>query len=328
LLWKVKQPEYHSSQVLRGRLFRKAGKRRCTDIDMTRNFSSRGVKPGLAVSWCLIIALGLPLAARAQTVIATNTVTTTTVTESVTAGTTNISTNVATVVTVTPPPPKWDTTFTFGLTVTGGNTKTLLANVDLATQLKTPDNEYIYDVNGAYGENDEVVNAESLDGSAQYNRLATERLYYGIKVEGYHDSIAGIDYRITASPLAGYYLIKNSDTSLVAEIGPGYIYQRDEYEPAGTSTGSDSTSSHATLRLAERFDHKFNANTKIWEKLEIIPEVNNFGNFYADGEIGVSSALSKHTALTTYIDDTYYQVPSAGRLRDDVKLVTGLTYKF
>jgi putative salt-induced outer membrane protein YdiY len=295
---------------------------------MTRNFVPRNLKPGLLATLCLGFVLGLPLATRAQPAITTTTVTTTKVTEAVTAGVTNVTTNVTTDVSVTPPPPKWDTTFTFGMTVTGGNTKTLLANVDLATQLKTPDNEYLYDINGAYGENDEVVNAESLDGSGQYNRLATDRLYYGVKVEGYHDSIAGIDYRLTASPLAGYYFIKNPNTSLAAEIGPGYIYQRDEYEPAGTSTGSDSEFSHATLRLAERFDHKFNADTKIWEKAEMIPQVNNFGNFYADGEIGVSSALSKHTALTTYIDDTYYQVPSFGRLKNDVKLVTGLTYKF
>ena len=276
----------------------------------------------------IFLSPALTLPARGQTAVTTNTEVTTTVTTSASATNTTVTTNVTTKVTLSPPLPAWQTTFTFGLTVTGGNTKTLLANVDLATQLKTPDNEYLYDVNGAYGENNDLVNAESLDGSGQYNRLATGRLYYGIKVEGYHDSIAGIDYRLTASPLAGYYLIKNPDTSLVAEIGPGYIYQRDEYEPAGTSTGSDSTFSHATLRLAERFEHHFNANTKIWEKAEIVPQVNNFGNFYADGEIGISSALSKHTALTTYIDDTYYQVPSPGRLKNDVKLVSGITYKF
>ena len=295
---------------------------------MTHNFLRRCVRTTVLTLACPALVLGLPLATHAQTAETTNTTVTTVVTTAVNATNTIITTNVTTAVTLSPPLPAWQTTFTFGLTVTGGNTKTLLAGVDLSTQLKTPVNEYLFDVNGAYGENDEVVNAESLDGSGQYNRLATERLYYGIKVEGYHDSIAGIDYRLTASPLVGYYLIKTTNTSLVAEIGPGYIYQRDEYEPAGTSTGSDSTSSHATIRLAERFDHEFNANTKIWEKVEVIPEVNNFGNFYSDGEIGVSSTLSKHTALTTYIDDTYYQVPSAGRLRNDVKLVSGITYKF
>ncbi len=295
---------------------------------MKRNFLRRCPAPAVLAPLCLGFALGLPLATRAQTNITTTTVTTTKVTTAVTAGATNVTTNVTTEISVTPPPVKWDTTFTFGLTVTGGNTKTLLTSVDLQTQRKTPMDEYLFDVNGTYGENNEVVNAESLDGSGQYNRTITDGLYYGLKVDGFHDGIAGIDYRLTVSPLVGYYLIKQTNTSLAVEIGPGYIYQRDEYEPAGTSTGSDSEFSHATLRLAERFEHKFSPSTKIWENVEIIPQVNNFGNFYADGEIGVSSALSKHTSLTTYVDDYYYQVPTLGHLRDDVKLVTGLTYKF
>jgi putative salt-induced outer membrane protein YdiY len=287
---------------------------------MTRNFVPRRPAPAVPALLCLVLALGLPLATRAQTNITTTTVTTTTVTAAVTAGDTNITTNVTTATTVFPPPAEWDTTLTVGLTVTGGNTKTLLTSVDFSTQFKTPDNEYLFDVNGAYGENNEIVNAESLDGSGQYNRLATERLYYGLKVDGFHDGIAGIDYRLTVTPLAGYYLIKTPNTFLVAEIGPGYVYQRNE--------GSDTTMSHAAMRLGERFEHSFTKTTKIWEKAEIIPQVNNFGNFYSDGEIGVSATLSKHTALSSYVDDSYYQIPTPGNLRNDIKFVTGLTYKF
>jgi putative salt-induced outer membrane protein YdiY len=260
------------------------------------------------------------LTGRAQTTTATNTVVTTVVTTTATATNTASSTNVTTTVTVTPAPVRWDTTFTFGLTVTGGNTKTLLTSVDLESQRKSPLNEILLDVNGTYGENNNVKNAEQLDGSGQYNRLATDRLYYGIKEDGFHDGIAGIDYRITSTPLAGYYLLKAPKTELGVEIGPGYVYQR--------NLGSDTTLSHATLRLGERFQHSFSGGTKIWEKMEILPEVNNFGNYYADGEIGISATLSKHTALTSYVDDSYYSVPALGLLHNDVKLVTGLTYKF
>ena len=154
------------------------------------------------------------------------------------------------------------------------------------------------------------------------NTTASPRnvIYYGIKLDGYHDAIAGIDYRYTASPLAGYYLIKTPSTLLGVEIGPGYIYQRNQ--------GSDTTLSHATLRAGERFEHKINGTTKIWQKLEILPEVNNFGNYYTDGEIGINTAITKHASLTSFIDDSYYSVPAVGFLHNDFKLVTGITYKF
>jgi putative salt-induced outer membrane protein YdiY len=214
----------------------------------------------------------------------------------------------------------WSTSATFALTVTGGNTKTLLTTVDFNTQRKSADNEFLFDLNGTYGENNNVKNAEQLDGTGQYNRLATERLYYGIKLDGFHDGIAGIDYRFTVSPLAGYYLVKSPSTSLGLEIGPGYAYQRSE--------GSDTTQSHATLRGGERFEHKINGTTKVWQDAEILPEISDFGNFYADGEVGINTAITKHASLTSYIQDSYYSVPTGGRLHNDIKLVTGITYKF
>ena len=290
---------------------------------MARNFLIRGAQPAVFTLSCLasaLIALGLPLTARAQMPVTTNTVVTTTVTTSANATNTTVSTNVTTKVTLIPPPVAWSTSATFAFTLTGGNTKTLLTTVDFNTQRLSPENEFFLDVNGTYGENNNVKNAESLEGTGQYNRLATKHFYYGIKLDGYHDGIAGIDYRYTASPLAGYYLVKTPNTLLGVEIGPGYIYQRNE--------GSDTTLSHATARAGERFEHKINGTTKVWQNIEIVSEVNNFGNYYADGQLGINTAITKHAGLTSYVQDNYYSMPVAGRLHNDFKLVTGITYKF
>lgn len=289
---------------------------------MTYSSARRHLKPVISTSLSLGLALAATLAARAQTDPATKVITTTTTKVVTTKSDTNVTTttNVTVDVELSPPPVKWQTTATFGLTVTGGNTKTLLTTLDFQTQRKSAKNEILLDANGTYGENNNVKNAEQFDANGQYNRLATERLYYGLSVDGYHDGIAGIDYRLTVSPLVGYYFIKAPNTSLVGEVGPGYVYQRNE--------GSDTTLSHAALRVAERFEHKFSPSTRVWQKVEFIPEVNNFGNWYADGEVGIDTSISKHASLTSYVQDTYYQVPTPGRLKNDIKLVTGLTYKF
>jgi putative salt-induced outer membrane protein YdiY len=292
---------------------------------MTHKTSFRSFNSGVFAISSLafaLVAAGLPLTARAQT--ATNPITKTEVTTTVittTTGTNSFTTtNVATKVTLIPPPVAWSISATFALTVTGGNTKTLLTTVDFNAQRKSPENEFLFDINGTYGENDDVKNAESLQGTGQYNHLATERLYYGIRLDGLHDGIAGIDYRFTVAPLAGYYLIKSPNTSLGVEFGPGYIYQR--------NLGSDTTLSHGSLRVGERFEHKINGTTKIWENAEFLPQLANLGNYYTDGEIGINTAITKHAGLTCFVDDSYYSVPATGKLHNDFKLVTGITYKF
>ena len=222
-----------------------------------------------------------------------------------------------------PPPPKWESSVALGFTVTGGNTRTMLATANFNTSRKTPLNEFLAGGDGTYGKDttgtNDIKSAESLHGFTQYNRLATDRLYYGIRLDGLHDAVAGVNYRFTAAPLLGYYLIKETNTSLVTELGPGFVYQRQS---------GQLPSDFATLRLGERFEHKFSTAARVWENLEILPKVDNFTDYYADGEVGVDTAITKHADWTTYVQDTYYNIPTPGRLKNDIKLVTGIKYKF
>lgn len=222
-----------------------------------------------------------------------------------------------------PPPPKWQTSATLGATVTEGNTRTILVTGNFQTQRKSQFNEFLAGGDGAYGKDttgtNDIKSAESLHGFSQYNRLATDRLYYGLHLDALHDAVAGINYRFTAAPLVGYYFIKATNTTLSTEIGPGFVYQR--------NTGQD-PDSFATLRLGERFEHKFNPNVRLYQDVEILPQVDRFGNYYVNAEIGLDSTLSKHVAWTTYLQDSYYNEPTPGRLKNDLKIVSGIKYTF
>jgi len=212
----------------------------------------------------------------------------------------------------------WESTAAAGLTLTRGNSKTLLATIDIGTQRKSKVDEILLGADATYGEDNDVKNAETLHGFGQYNRFITERFYYGLRLDGMHDAIADVNYRFTVSPLLGYYLIKQTNTTLSVEAGPGYVYQRQ----GGVSKG------YATLRLGERFEHKFSAAAKMWQSFEILPELDKFNNYNINAEIGAEAALTKHASLRSYIQDTYYNIPAAGREKNDVKLVGALAYKF
>jgi putative salt-induced outer membrane protein YdiY len=213
---------------------------------------------------------------------------------------------------------KWETTASLGLTITSGNSDSVLANAQILSLKKWEQNEIRLGADAAYGELDNEKNVEGLHGFAQYNRLFTERAYGYVRLDGLHDAIADIEYRFTFSPGAGYYFIKNEQTTLSGEVGPAFIYEK----VGGEETG------YFTARLAERFEHKFNENVRIWQSLEFLPQVDDLNNFLINAEVGVESKLTEKLSLKVFAIDNYDNEPAPGRKENDLKVVTAVGYTF
>jgi len=219
---------------------------------------------------------------------------------------------------VPPPPPKWEKSAALGLTLTEGNSDTLLVTANVLAARKGERNEISLGADGTYGENNDVKNNETLHGFVQYNRLFTDRFYGYARLDGLHDAIADVEYRFTFSPGVGYYFIKNERTRLSAEAGPGYIYEKQGDDERG----------YFIARLAEKFDHKFNDKTRIWQSLEFLPEIEDFDNYIVNAEVGVETQLMTKLALRSSLQDTYDNEPAPGRKKNDIKLVTALVWRF
>lgn len=213
---------------------------------------------------------------------------------------------------------KWESSAALGFTLSTGNSETLLGTADFNGTKKWDAYEWIVGANLTYGENDGTKNADSQRILTQLNWLVSERAFAYGRVEAMRDTIADIDYRIPLSVGMGYYFIKNKDTFLSAEVGPGFVLEK--------KGGNSDT--YMTLRAAERFEHKFNENVKLWQSLEYTPQVDDFDNFQVVAELGIEAKLSKALSLRTYIQDTYVNKPAAGRKDNDAKLVTAIAYKF
>jgi putative salt-induced outer membrane protein YdiY len=223
--------------------------------------------------------------------------------------------------------PVWEKSASVGLTLTRGNSETLLATANILAAKKWQRNELSLGADGTYGETklpgatDSTKNAESLHGFIQYNRLFTERLYGYGRIDALHDAVADIEYRLTFSPGAGYYFIKNENTKLSAEAGPAFILEK---------LGSADEHGYFTLRLAERFEQKISDRARIWQSAEILPQVDDFDNYLINAELGIEADLTKdkRLALRSFIQDSYDNVPAPGRKRNDLKWVTAIAYKF
>jgi putative salt-induced outer membrane protein YdiY len=84
-----------------------------------------------------------------------------------------------------------------------------------------------------------------------------------------------------------------------------------------------------TLRLAERFEHKFTENNaRVWESVECLPQINDFNNFVVNAEVGLEAAVYKKISLQVYAQDNFVNEPAAGRQQNDLRIVSGLKYKF
>ncbi len=221
-----------------------------------------------------------------------------------------------------PPPPddatKWKTTAAAGLTLTSGNSDSVMFTANVLGVKKWAQNELRLGADGAYGENNDVKSAETAHAFGQFNRLFSERTFGYVRIDALHDGIADVDYRLTFSPGAGYYFIKNKTTSLVGELGPAFIYEK---------LGNETTG-YFTLRLAERFEHQLNERVRIWQSIEILPQVDDFENFLVNAEIGVETELIEKLKLRVFAVDNYDNRPAPGRKKNDLKLVTAIAYEF
>ena len=220
----------------------------------------------------------------------------------------------------------WETTAAAGLTITSGTKDTLLATAGLNTSRKWEKDEFALGVAGGYGQDDNNAagtnspNTEFVSAFAQYNHLITERFYVGLRLDFLYDGIANLDYRFTVSPLAGYYLIKNTNTTFAVEVGPAAVHEKYAGEESDTYLG---------IRFAERLEHKISDTTKIWETVSYVPQVDRWTeNYVITAEAGIDTAITKKWSLRVVLQDVYTSEPGPGSEHNELRLIAGTAYKF
>ena len=216
--------------------------------------------------------------------------------------------------------PKWEGSVNAGLTLTSGNSDSVLFTVGGKATKKWDQNEFLLGAVAGYGKSDDVNNNEFAQGYAQYNHLFTERFYGGLRLDASYDGIADLAYRITLTPLAGYYFIKTTNTTLSAEVGPSLVTEKYFNQNPNTYCG---------IRFGEKFDHQLTETTKVWEYASYTPQVDRWTEKYIiNVELGISADINKAWGLRVVAQYIYDSEPAPGRERGDFRLIAGTQYKF
>ena len=213
----------------------------------------------------------------------------------------------------------WKTTVGLNVAVARGNSSSTLVGGNILTARKWEQNELSFGADGAYGRANGTRNVENYGGFGQYNRLLNERWYVYGRGDIRRDTIASINYRATLSPGVGYYFIKNDATTLSGEVGPGLVLEKFK---------GQSSREYITLRLGEKFSHKFNEHVNLTQYAEYQPKLDDFGDYVVDAGATLSAKLAGNLASTWTIRDTYRGKPAMGRFHNDVQILAGLSYSF
>lgn len=212
----------------------------------------------------------------------------------------------------------WEQSFDFGATVSKGNSDSVLVSAGYAGTKKTTQDEYGINALYTYGEEDSDVSLDEFLGTANWNRLLDDRRYLGLRGDFRADRLADIDYRAIGTALAGYYLVKNDTTYYTVEAGLGYT----------TEQVGGLTDDYLTAYVGQKFEHKFNDKTRVYETFSITAPVDTIDDYSIVFELGLETFLSDSLALKVLIQDKFDAEPAAGLDGNDFKLVTAISYKF
>jgi putative salt-induced outer membrane protein YdiY len=224
------------------------------------------------------------------------------------------------------PTNRWESVAAFGGTLTRGNSESFLATASVSTARKWLHDEVLLGTSAGYGETTDINTDQTskttqfAKGYGQWNHLFPERLYAGPRVDALYDDVAGIDYRFTLSPLAGYYLVKDPAVSLALEVGPSFIAEELVDEEPRQYWG---------FRVGDRFEYKLpGKRARLWQTASWVPQFDNVNNWVLTFQAGVAATMTKSLELRLVADDQYDNEPAPGRRSNDFKLTAQLGYKF
>lgn len=212
----------------------------------------------------------------------------------------------------------WEVTGAASLGLTSGNSDTLTYSLQVLGTYEKDDTEAEIGAALVYSDDNGVATTNNFRLNGRYSRDVSEKLKVGAFSTFLTDEIADIDYRFEIGLGPGYQFIKNERTKLSVEIGPGYIWEKQD-------SGSDH---YFSLRLAQRFEHKLNNRSKFWQSLILSSEASDLDNLFMTFETGLDVVLADQWGLRTSFRYQHNNTPASDSEKEDLLLLAGLTYTF
>lgn len=215
---------------------------------------------------------------------------------------------------------KWSDEAEVSVVSTNGNSKvTTLAAKNL---LKVPLSEKIsgsWKLQGLYGKNNGVKNAEAYMTELRGDYAQTSRLYYFASAGWFQDKFSNIDSRYVYGLGSGYKLIDGPKHFLLGEAGLTYTMEED-------TAGIDSE--YLGGRLFAQYAYHINEANKFTQSVEYLPDFEDSKNWMLNSETALVAALNSNFSMKTAYLLKYDNQPGTGVTKTDTILSVALVANF
>ena len=229
----------------------------------------------------------------------------------------------------------WSGSGEVGFALTTGNTKSQNLNAKLAFKKEDDqwkDNFFLNALRSkgeANGEYDLTANRFDLGASSGYK--LDERSYIVGAARYENDDFSPYAYQWIVSLGYGYTFLKNAQTELSAEVGPGYrrvdprAYPVTAGDPPVTTFLNPDVEGNVVGRGLISFKHKFNESTA-FENTTLVEAGSN--NTYLQNNAGLAVNMSEKLALKLGYEVRHNSDVTPDKKKTDQLVTTNLVFKF
>ncbi len=181
--------------------------------------------------------------------------------------------------------------------------------------------------NAQYARSDGVTTAEQvrLGGRQDHNLSSAYFAFGGLDLE--RNKFSNLKMRGQLSGGLGWHAIKSPTTTF--DLFGGLSYTSDKYFNATLIDGQMRNSyDYVGLLLGEESTHKLSETTSAKQRLILVPNLRNRGEFRANWDAGLAVAMSKAMNLNVGFSVAHNSDPGPGRKATDTLLTTGVSIKF
>jgi putative salt-induced outer membrane protein len=225
------------------------------------------------------------------------------------------------------PDGQWRAVFGLGLSNSSGNTdSTNLSMTGDAVRATDLDKWAIY-LNSNYARSASVTNTEQIRLGGRYERNFNPAYfgYGGLDLE--KNRFANLEPRSMLTAGIGWHVIKSLATTF--DVFGGLGYTADKYRDPMVIGGELRDSyNYASLPLGEESTHKLTATTSARQRLVVVANLKDTGEYRATWDAGLAVAMAKGVNLTLSLAALYNSDPGLGRKSTDTLLTTGIAVKF
>ena len=224
------------------------------------------------------------------------------------------------------PDGQWRATVGLAASYASGNTDSSSVALTAEAVRATSADKIAAFARGLYGRTDGETTADRLGFGGRYDFNLSARAYAFGQAEFLRDKQANLRSRLSGAGGVGYKFLDSEKNKFDVYAGLGYT-QESYFDPTVVADELRSSYGHAEAIIGEGSNHQLTDTTRFRQRLAYYPNLSEGGDFRAEFDAGIATAINSSLDLTVGVNYRYNSDPGTGLKKDDVLFLAGVAYK-